>query len=257
MDLDDLIRDCLVRALAIVRDADADPAVRERAAMFAGSTYRHLPGPAEADTEALLASAGTALEHPGVVRWLANAAFATVEIRETVLAPVKALADQAYREGHYGAFLWLIGDLLRHGQEVEASSFDVAFRLAVDDPAAAPAAMLARWLARGGGISSALREIIAEHADPLLENHNLSNALLVQIHTEVPTVDGWTTLIHRLGVGAGLPMMPAAFGPRLDEARRTLEEAISTSDKPSKVTLAGWLVEIANGQAEEKLEEPS
>lgn len=258
MELDNLIRDSLVQALAIVEDATADPAARERAAMFAGAVYRHLPAPTEEDTAALLEAAGSVLQYPATMNWLTNAAFTKIDIRDTVLVAVKTLAHRAYCEGHYGAFLPLIADLLRQGQEVEASSFDVAFRLAVDDPAAAPAAMLACWLDRGGGISPALRQIIAEHADPLLENHNISNELLVQIHLDIPTEDGWTTLIHRLGVGASLPLIPTAFGSRLDAARETLEQAISASDNPAKVTLANWLVELCSGQAEEaKSENPS
>jgi hypothetical protein len=257
MELDRIIRDALQQALAIVQDGDADPAVRERAAIFAGSVYRHLPAPTEEDTAALLEAAGSALEHPGLMRWLTNAAFSNAVAREAILAAVKALADRAYSEGHYSAFLSLIADLLQHQAPVDAKSFNAAFGIAVEDPAAAPAAMLACWLERGGKISPALREIIAAHADPLLEHHRISNELLIAIHTEVPTEDGWTTLLHRFGVGAPLPMASAAFGPHLDEGRQTLEEAISRADNPSKVTLAGWLVEICNGQAEEKPEEPS
>jgi hypothetical protein len=239
----------LARAVRVLGNVRADDDDRENAATVVQTLLQRVH-PTEADLTDVIGALSRALDVDMAVRRILGQLQRLPRPHvESLTRGVERLLEHAFRNGlHHYPLRELIFAALEEpawGARIRDEWAKAAFSNAVKELPRIryPVALLvSAWLSERGAISEWMREIVEERPD-LISSTLLPPATRWQLHHAVPSVGGWKSLADMRTTKPVLE--PSMFGPRLDVAVDTLEQAIGemTAEATSMV-LRRWLHEL-------------
>jgi hypothetical protein len=180
-----------------------------------------------------------------VVGVLLNTLRQNCRDREKLAPAIARLAARAYRRGPRTSLLPIVLVALEVDEWREAlrdSWVHEALALVLEDGVSSIAAtIIDRWIDAHETVPGWIRPIIQQRPRLL---HKCGSSMAWRLHVAVPTTAGWR---HMVSIdGTDERVTTEAFGACLDDAMRTLREAISTEpDDAARVVLASWLARLA------------